>query len=103
MLTKDKDINTGILLKNDVKRDDFRALSSYLWLLRESPTPKLKNFHITITPFPLYVTLFSKSPYLTGHLEINYDIVCPGRFSKKAQRDIHDDRNIYVGAICGIS
>ena len=40
---------------------------------------------------------------MTGHLEINYDIVCPGRFSKKAQRHIHDDRNIYVGAICGIS
>ena len=30
MLTKDKDINIGILLKNDVERDDFRALSSYL-------------------------------------------------------------------------
>ena len=49
--------------------------------LHEFPAPKLTNFHIFIIPLPLKVTLFSKSPYLTAHVKINYEAVCIGRFT----------------------
>ena len=49
----------------------------------EFPSPELTNFHIFIIPFPLNVALFSKSPYLTVHIKINYETGCMGRFLKK--------------------
>ena len=38
-------------------------------------------------PLLLNLTLFSKSPYLTAHIKINYETGCMGRFSggKKTQ------------------
>ena len=39
----------------------------------ELPAPKLTIFHIFIIALPLNVTLFSKSPYLTAHININYE------------------------------
>ena len=55
-----------------------------------SHVPKLTNFHIFIIPFPLNMTLFSKSPYSTAHIKINYKT----RFSAKSQSCIQDHRNI---------
>ena len=49
----------------------------------ECPAPKLTNFHIFIIPLPLNVTSFSKSPYLTAHIKINYETGCIGRISEK--------------------
>ena len=51
----------------------------------ELPAPKLTNFHIFIIPLPLNVTLFSKSPYLTAHINVNYETSCIKRFSEKTQ------------------
>ena len=36
------------------------------------------------------VILFSKRPYLTAFIKINYKTVCIGRFSEKTQRFIQD-------------
>ena len=51
----------------------------------ESPAQKLTNFHISIIPVPLNVTLFSKSAYMTAHMtvhiKINYEIRCIGKLS----------------------
>ena len=47
------------------------------------PGPELTNFPIFIILLPLNVTLFSKSPYLTVHIKINYETGCMGRFLKK--------------------
>ena len=44
---------------------------------------KLTNFHIFVITLPLNVTLFSKSPYLTAHIKINYETSCNGRLSEK--------------------
>ena len=33
------------------------------------------------------MTLFSKSPYLTAHIKINYETSCIGKFSEK-HRDV---------------
>ena len=52
------------------------------------PCPKIDNFHIFIIPLPLNVTLFSKSPYLTAPIKINYGTGCTGRFSGKKKRDV---------------
>ena len=49
------------------------------------------------------MTLFSKSPYLTAHIKINYEKGWIGRFSKKTQKCIQDHRDILDGAFCGIS
>ena len=56
--------------------------------LHKFPAPKLTHFHIFILPLPLNVTLFSKSPYLTAHIKINYETGCIGRFSENTQRSI---------------
>ena len=53
----------------------------------EFPVPKLTHFYVFIIPLPLNVTLFSKSPYLTAHIKINYEAGCIGSFRKK-YRDI---------------
>ena len=47
------------------------------------PASKLTNFDIFVIPLPLNVTLFSKSPYLTGLIKINYETGCIERFSEK--------------------
>ena len=47
------------------------------------PAPKLTSFNIFIIPLLLCVTLFSKSPYLTAHIKINYETGCTGRLSEK--------------------
>ena len=61
-----------------------------LLLLRTSDSmtwaPKIDKFLYFILPLPLKVTLFSKSPYLTAHIKINYETGCIGRFSGKTQR-----------------
>ena len=48
------------------------------------------------------MTLFSKSPYLTAHNEINYEPGCIGRFSV-GKKGIQDHCNSKDGALCGIS
>ena len=47
----------------------------------------MRNFHIFIISLPLKVTLFSKSPYLTAHVKINYETGCIRSFLKN-QRDV---------------
>ena len=62
--------------------------------LHEFPAPKLTSFHIFITFLTLNVTLFSKSPYLTTHIKIDYETGCTGRSSEeKTQRCIQDYRD----------
>ena len=44
-----------------------------------------QNFYIFTIPLSLNVTLFSKSPYVTAHIKINYKTGCIGRFSKNTK------------------
>ena len=60
---------------------------------RKLPAQELTNFHIFIISLPLNVTLFSKSPYLTAHVKINYKTGCIGRFPEKIQRCIQNHRD----------
>ena len=57
------------------KGKNFRA---FLTQYHEFPAPKLTNFHILTIPFPLNLILFSRSPYLTAHIKINYERGCIG-------------------------
>ena len=52
----------------------------------EFPAQKFTNFHIFIISLPLNLTLFSKDPHLTSHIETNFETGCIGRFSEKTQR-----------------
>ena len=73
--------------------------------------PKIDKFHMFIIPLSLNVTLFSKSPYLTAHIKINYEAGCIRKFSEKkkqktkikAQRCIQDHRHSKDETLCGIS
>ena len=49
----------------------------------EFPATKLTNFHIFIIPLPLNMTLFSKSPYLTAHIKMNYETGSIGKSSEE--------------------
>ena len=52
---------------------------SFLILLaqwHEFPAPKLTNFHIFIFHLLLNLASFSKSPYMTVHININYETGC---------------------------
>ena len=51
----------------------------------ELPAPKLTIFHIFIIALPLNVTLFSKSPFLAAHINVDYETSCIKRFSEKTQ------------------
>ena len=59
------------------------SFSKLLTQWHEFPAPKLTSFHIFFITLSLNVTLFSKSPYLTAHIEINYETGCIGKFSEK--------------------
>ena len=67
--------------------------SFFILLTQRLPAPKLTDFYVSITPLPLNVTLFSKSPYLNAHTKIIVETGCIARFSDKTQRCIHDHRD----------
>ena len=75
--------------------EGFRNLSSYFWLdAVNTLSQNWQNFYIFLNIFPLNLTLFSKIPYLTPRLKINYEIGCTGKFSEKSHRHIQDYREI---------
>ena len=45
------------------------------------------------------MTIFSKSPYLTAYIKINYETGCLGRFSEKTQRCIQDNHGSLDGEL----
>ena len=45
-------------------------------------TPKLTNFFYFYYPSPFEASLFSKSPYLTAHIRINYEFIALEGFLK---------------------
>ena len=57
-----------------------RKFPYYFFILptqwHEFRSPKLTNFNIFIIPLPLNVKLFSKCPYLTPRIKINYEEGC---------------------------
>ena len=70
------------------RKENLSTLSSCFWLMTWISCPnKFIQYH---HPSPLNVT-FSKSPYLTAHLKINYE---PGRISEKVQARIQDRHNV---------
>ena len=80
---------------------------SFFMLLTQSQQPlasKFTNFHFFIILLPLNVTLFSKNPYLTGHVERNYEIGSVGRFFEKhrhVSRTIARDKMELLVALLG--
>ena len=86
MFTKDNDIS--ITIKVCFKKMSFEKRNFFTHSSNSSdkfPAPKLTNFYVFIIHLSLNLTLFSKSPYLTADIKINYETGCMGRFSEKTQ------------------
>ena len=54
---------------------------------------------IFIVHLPLNMALFSKSPYLTAHIKLNYGTSRTERYSIKTSRHIYDHCNIHFVAL----
>ena len=61
------------------------------------PCRKIDKFHMFIIPLSLNVTLFSKSPYLTAHIKINYEAGCIRKFSEKKTKNKNKRTKMYPG------
>ena len=83
------------------KRGKFLySFSILLTQWHEFPAPKLTKFHIFIIPLPLNMVLFSKTPYLTPDIKINFETGCIGCFSEKPEMYSRLSRHLRCGISC---